>query len=58
MGEAFTYFCAGDRARFLEGDRGAGKYATGILTLPVNQYMSQADVETVAGEVMAFLDRS
>jgi dTDP-4-amino-4,6-dideoxygalactose transaminase len=28
-----------------------------ILTLPVNQYMSTADVEAVAGEVMAFLER-
>ena len=36
FGEAFVFFCAGDRERFLEGDRGAGKYATGILTLPVN----------------------
>ena len=33
------------------------RQAERILTLPVNQYMSAADVETVAGEVMAFLDR-
>jgi dTDP-4-amino-4,6-dideoxygalactose transaminase len=34
-------------------ERQAGR----ILTLPVNQYMSPADVEAVTGEVMAFLDR-
>ncbi|CAN5884700.1 DegT/DnrJ/EryC1/StrS family aminotransferase [soil metagenome] len=33
------------------------RQAERILTLPVNQYMSPADVETVASEVMAFLDR-
>jgi len=33
------------------------RQAERILTLPVNQYMSATDVETVAGEVMAFLDR-
>jgi dTDP-4-amino-4,6-dideoxygalactose transaminase len=33
------------------------RQAERILTLPVNQYMSAADVEAVAGEVMAFLDR-
>ena len=33
------------------------RQAERILTLPVNQYMSPADVEAVAGEVMAFLDR-
>jgi hypothetical protein len=27
------------------------------VTLPVNQYMTKGDVETVAGEVMAFCDR-
>ena len=32
------------------------RQASRILTLPVNQYMSKADVETVAGEVMTFLD--
>ena len=42
------------RATFPVTERQADR----ILTLPVNQYMSQADVETVAGEVMAFLDRS
>jgi dTDP-4-amino-4,6-dideoxygalactose transaminase len=31
------------------------RQAERILTLPVNQYMSPADVETVAGEVLAFL---
>ncbi|MCC7273785.1 MAG: DegT/DnrJ/EryC1/StrS family aminotransferase, partial [Alphaproteobacteria bacterium] len=31
------------------------RQAERILTLPVNQYMSAADVETVAGEVLAFL---
>jgi dTDP-4-amino-4,6-dideoxygalactose transaminase len=35
-------------------ERQAGR----ILTLPVNQYMSEADVRTVASEVMAFVDRS
>jgi dTDP-4-amino-4,6-dideoxygalactose transaminase len=34
-------------------ERQAGR----ILTLPVNQYMSPADVEAVAGEVMTFLER-
>src|SRR6266446_234705 len=34
-------------------ERQAGR----ILTLPVNHYMSPADVEAVAGEVMAFLQR-
>ncbi len=33
------------------------RQADRILTLPVNQYMSPADVEAVAGEVMAFLQR-
>jgi dTDP-4-amino-4,6-dideoxygalactose transaminase len=33
------------------------RQAERILTLPVNQYMSEADVRTVAGEVMAFFDR-
>jgi dTDP-4-amino-4,6-dideoxygalactose transaminase len=33
------------------------RQAERILTLPVNQYMSRADVEAVAGEVLAFLDR-
>lgn len=33
------------------------RQADRILTLPVNQYMSRADVEAVAGEVLAFLDR-
>ena len=33
------------------------RQAERILTLPVNQYMSRADVETVASEVLAFLDR-
>jgi dTDP-4-amino-4,6-dideoxygalactose transaminase len=33
------------------------RQAERILTLPVNQYMSRADVETVAHEVLAFLDR-
>jgi dTDP-4-amino-4,6-dideoxygalactose transaminase len=33
------------------------RQAERILTLPVNQYMSEADVETVAGEVMTFLER-
>ena len=27
------------------------------LTLPVNQYMSKTDVETVASEVLAFVNR-
>jgi dTDP-4-amino-4,6-dideoxygalactose transaminase len=31
------------------------RQAKRILTLPVNQYMSEADVEAVAGEVMTFL---
>jgi len=34
-------------------ERQAGR----ILTLPVNQYMSPSDVETVAGEVLAFVER-
>jgi len=34
-------------------ERQAGR----ILTLPVNQYMSEADVRTVASEVMAFVER-
>jgi dTDP-4-amino-4,6-dideoxygalactose transaminase len=33
------------------------RQAERILTLPVNQYMSQADVEAVASEVLAFLER-
>src|SRR4030081_229746 len=33
------------------------RQAERILTLPVNQYMSRADVEAVASEVLAFLDR-
>ena len=33
------------------------RQAERILTLPVNQYMAPADVETVAHEVLAFLDR-
>ena len=33
------------------------RQAERILTLPVNQYMSRADVEIVASEVLAFLDR-
>jgi dTDP-4-amino-4,6-dideoxygalactose transaminase len=33
------------------------RQAERILTLPVNQYMSKADVETVAAEVMAFCER-
>jgi dTDP-4-amino-4,6-dideoxygalactose transaminase len=33
------------------------RQAERILTLPVNQYMGRADVEAVAGEVLAFLDR-
>jgi dTDP-4-amino-4,6-dideoxygalactose transaminase len=33
-------------------ERQAGR----ILTLPVNQYMSASDIETVAGELLAFLD--
>jgi dTDP-4-amino-4,6-dideoxygalactose transaminase len=33
------------------------RQAERILTLPVNQYMSEADVETVAREVMTFLER-
>ena len=28
-----------------------------ILTLPINQYLTKADVETVAGEVLAFLNQ-
>jgi dTDP-4-amino-4,6-dideoxygalactose transaminase len=34
----------------------AERQAERILTLPVNQYMSAADVEAVAGEVLAFYD--
>jgi dTDP-4-amino-4,6-dideoxygalactose transaminase len=33
------------------------RQAERILTLPVNQYMSKADVETVASEVLAFVRR-
>jgi dTDP-4-amino-4,6-dideoxygalactose transaminase len=33
------------------------RQAERILTLPVNQYMSSADVEAVAGEVLAFVGR-
>lgn len=33
------------------------RQAERILTLPVNQYMSEADVRTVAAEVLAFLER-
>jgi dTDP-4-amino-4,6-dideoxygalactose transaminase len=33
------------------------RQADRILTLPVNQYMSKGDVETVAAEVTAFFDR-
>jgi dTDP-4-amino-4,6-dideoxygalactose transaminase len=33
------------------------RQADRILTLPVNQYMTKRDVETVAAEVMAFFDR-
>ena len=33
------------------------RQADRILTLPVNQYMSEADVEAVASEVLAFLGR-
>ena len=33
------------------------RQAERILTLPVNQYMNPSDVETVAREVVAFLDR-
>ena len=33
------------------------RQAERILTLPVNQYMSQGDVEIVAGEVLTFLGR-
>ena len=33
------------------------RQAERILTLPVNQYMARSDVETVAAEVLAFLDR-
>ena len=33
------------------------RQAARILTLPVNQYMSASDVKTVAGEVLAFLER-
>jgi dTDP-4-amino-4,6-dideoxygalactose transaminase len=33
------------------------RQAERILTLPVNQYMSEADVEAVASEVLAFLGR-
>ena len=33
------------------------RQAERILTLPVNQYMSKADVETVASEVLAFVTR-
>jgi dTDP-4-amino-4,6-dideoxygalactose transaminase len=32
------------------------RQAKRILTLPVNQYMSEADVRTVAGEIMAFVE--
>ncbi len=35
----------------------AERQAERILTLPVNQYMSPADVESVADEVLAFLGR-
>jgi dTDP-4-amino-4,6-dideoxygalactose transaminase len=35
----------------------AERQADRILTLPVNQYMTKGDVETVAAEVMAFFDR-
>ncbi|MFO1157380.1 MAG: DegT/DnrJ/EryC1/StrS family aminotransferase [Reyranellaceae bacterium] len=41
-----------------EGDFPATERQAGrILTLPVNQYMSRSDIETVAGEILAFLDR-
>jgi dTDP-4-amino-4,6-dideoxygalactose transaminase len=33
------------------------RQANRILTLPVNQYMSEADVDAVASEVLAFLGR-
>ena len=33
------------------------RQADRILTLPINQYLTEGDVETVAAEVMAFLDR-
>jgi dTDP-4-amino-4,6-dideoxygalactose transaminase len=33
------------------------RQADRILTLPVNQYMTKGDVETVAAEVLAFFDR-
>lgn len=33
------------------------RQADRILTLPVNQYMTKSDVETVAAEVMAFVER-
>ena len=33
------------------------RQADRILTLPVNQYMSKTDVETVASEVLAFVNR-
>lgn len=40
------------RGDFPVTERQAGR----ILTLPVNQYMSEADVEAVVGEVLAFVD--
>ena len=40
------------RGDFPAAERQAGR----ILTLPINQYMTPADVETVAGEILHFLD--
>ncbi len=40
------------RGDFPVAERQAGR----ILTLPINQYLTAADVETVAGEVLRFLD--
>jgi len=34
----------------------AERQAARILTLPINQYLTPADIETVAGEVLRFLD--
>jgi dTDP-4-amino-4,6-dideoxygalactose transaminase len=33
------------------------RQANRILTLPINQYLTKADVETVAGEVLAFVNQ-